>query len=187
MLLAVAILLLVAVIVALIIVALVTWESSSSSADRLGLIANEIAGATFVLAVLASIFAILAYAISTRSPKIEPVLIFPGCEPNKPIVRRGHLDNAPGTPLHSGSASAGPLSVEVGLHSQNRWAAAHVMLRMRLVDMTLTTSWQSQGWDRAYGSPSGEPTDTFQLREALTLAYGQIYQHLLPLDSQVSD
>ncbi len=48
--------------------------------------------------------------------------------------------------------------------------------------MTLPSTWQSQGWDRAYGSSAGAPIDTFQLREPLALAYGQIYQHFLPLD-----
>jgi hypothetical protein len=181
-LLAVAVVLLVAITVALIIVGLLTWASPLSTADRLGLAANEIAGATFALAVLASIFAILAYAVSTRTPKIEPVLIFPNCQPNKPVVSKAQGDNAPGTPLQARVGIAGPLSIEVGLDSQNRWAAAHVTLRIRLVNMTLPPTWQSLGWERAYGSPAGAPIDTFQLREPLALAYGQIYQHFLTLD-----
>jgi hypothetical protein len=80
-----------------------------------GVVANEIAGATFALAVLASIFAILAYAVSTRTPKIEPVLIFPNCRPNKPVVSKAQGDNAPGTPLQARVGIAGPLSIEVGL------------------------------------------------------------------------
>ncbi len=118
-LLAVAVVLLVAITVALIIVGLPTLASRLSTPDRLGLVANEVAGATFALAVLASIFAILAYAVSTRTPKIEPVLMFPNCQPNKPVVSKAQADNAPGTPLQARVGIAGPLTIDVGLDSQN--------------------------------------------------------------------
>jgi len=152
------------------------------TADRIALVTAEVAAATFLLAVLASVFAILAYAVSTRTPDIDPIFKFPGCQPDKPIVSQGQGDAARGTPLEPRTGSSGPLRVAVSFVSRNRWTAEHVMVRVRLLGMVLTATWNSMGWERDITTPAGAPVDTFQLQQALPLMYGQIMQRFWPLD-----
>jgi hypothetical protein len=157
-------------------------QSDLSTTDRLSLIAAEVAAATFLLAVLAAVFAILAYAVSTRTPNIEVSFVFPGCAPNKPVVSRGAADANPGIPLQTRAGAAGPLSAAVMLISKNRWTAEHLLLRVWLSGMTLPATWSSQHWDKDYATPAGSSVEIFQLREPYPRVYGQIPAHVWPID-----
>jgi hypothetical protein len=153
-----------------------------SASDRLALVIAEIAGAAFLLAFLAAVFAILVYAVSTRTPNIDVTFAFPGCEPNKPVVSRGPADGSPGIPLQPRAGAAGPLSIAVMFTSKNRWTAEHVLLRVLLVGMALPATWSSPHWDKGYATPAGFPVNVFQLSDPYPRVYGQIPAHVWPLD-----
>jgi hypothetical protein len=146
------------------------------------LIVAGIAAATFLLAVLAAIFAILAYAVSTRTPNLDVSFTFPGCEPNKPMVSRGPADANPGILLQPRAGAAGPLSARIMLNSKNRWTAENLLLRVWVRGMTLPATWSSPHWDKDYATPAGSSVEIFQLREPYPRVYGQIPAHVWPID-----
>lgn len=73
-------------------------------------------------------------------------------------------------------------TVEAGINNASRWAAAHGMLRVQLVNLTLPANWGGGVGERAYGTPADSPVTIFQLSQPVPILYGRIYQHLLPID-----
>jgi hypothetical protein len=66
---------------------IIALSSSASSPDRLAAAGDLLTGATFLLAVIAAIVALLAYAVSTGVPDIQVSVQFEYSIPNKPVFK----------------------------------------------------------------------------------------------------
>jgi hypothetical protein len=82
---AVAVLLVVVLVVTTVLTLHVLTLSSNSRADRLVEVGDLLAGGTFLLAVLAALVALLAYAVATGNPDLKFQVTFEFSKPNLPI------------------------------------------------------------------------------------------------------
>lgn len=86
-------LLLPAVLVVMVLTSVQFLDSTGALSDKLAEVADVIAGGTAVLAVIAGLVAIQAYASATGLPKLEIQVWFEASEQNKPIFRVRNIGN----------------------------------------------------------------------------------------------
>ncbi|HEY9288020.1 MAG TPA: hypothetical protein VIT43_08365 [Candidatus Dormibacteraeota bacterium] len=120
-----------------------------------------IAFATFLLAVLASGFAVLAYAIASSKPKLIPQIQVPGCPPNSVIFRKGAPDGRKGIPLLS--LDGNPTTVaKFTVFNKSDVSASNVMCRIDFRDLTLPYEFHTQDWICAVLSDAQDATTGIQ-------------------------
>src|SRR6266567_8229235 len=76
-----------ATLVCVVCLSILTWLSPLALAERLGLIGDVIAVATFLLACLAAALGLLAYLVATQTPELEPEIRFRYSDVNRPVFR----------------------------------------------------------------------------------------------------
>src|SRR6266566_2311976 len=131
--------------------------------DLLAFWAVAIALATFLLAVLASAFAVTAYAISSRSPKLTPQIVVPGCQPNAVAFRRGKPDGADGVPLLTIDGDS-LIAARFSLFNDSNWTANNVQSRLELNDLVLPAAFGSKFWIAAILDDTNEAVIGIQYR-----------------------
>lgn len=102
--------------------------SQKTVGDRLAEVSDVIAGGTAVLAVIAGLIAIQAYAAATGLPRLELQVLFSGSEKNKPIFRagvaaEGILEMAP---------LPGKANAIISLRNRSKYAARSVVVTVEI-------------------------------------------------------
>jgi hypothetical protein len=125
--------------------------------DVLNMWGVVIAFATFLLAVLASAFAVLAYAIASGKPKLIPQIQVPDCPPNAVIFRKAPPDGRKGSPLLS--LEGHPTTVaKFTVFNKSDVSASNVMCRIDFRDLTLPYEFHTQDWICAVLSEAQDAT-----------------------------
>jgi hypothetical protein len=135
----------------------IAMAATSNRGDALGAWGVVIALATFLLAVLASAFAVLAYAIASARPRLVPQIQVPGCPPNSVIFRRASPDGRKGIPLLTLDGQPTALA-KFTVFNKSDVSAANVMCRIDFRDLTLPFEFHTLDWICAVLSEAQDAT-----------------------------
>ncbi len=130
---------------------------TSNRGDVLGAWAVAIALATFLLAVLASAFAVLAYAVASAKPRLIPQIQLPGCPPNLLVFRKAPDDRRPGIPLLNLDGRPTTLA-KFTVFNKSDVSATNVMCRIDFRDLTLPFEFRTEDWICAVLSEAQDAT-----------------------------
>jgi hypothetical protein len=125
--------LLIAVLVAMIITSLLTLTAKGVLADKLSEVADVIGSGTAVLAVLAGLIAIQAYAAATGLPKLEVQVWFSASEKNRPVFRARRVQSGM---LEVSSSSPPQTKAIISLHNRSHYSAKSVTVVLRFSSIT---------------------------------------------------
>lgn len=82
----------IATAVVTVILTVLALSSSASTADKLAAAGDVLVGATLLLAAIAAMVALLAYAVSTGSPDLQISVLFTNSPPNNPVFEGSFHD-----------------------------------------------------------------------------------------------
>jgi len=127
------------------IVLLSGWPGVSTP-DAIALSGNFIAGATFVLAALAAVVALLAYRVTTQAPDLIPEIKFWFCPVNQVILVKAAPDGKAGIRLATERPSVGSIGTTtfpqlrawVRIRNQRLWSARQPAVIVHFDGMVLT-------------------------------------------------
>lgn len=134
------------VIIAIIWVSCVFLSSRGVLSDRLAEVADVIAGGTALLAVLAGLVAIQAYAAATGLPNLKIQVWFAASEKNKPVFQAHHIGNG-----FLETTAAQQTQAIISLHNKSRYSARSVLIIIKMCSVSASEDLMQQPTSGAIG------------------------------------
>ncbi len=124
--------------------------------------------ATLLLAGIASVVAVAAYAAATAVPDLEPQIMFPGCEINEPVLINNPSQTSPGV-FSMFVSSGGLMRARVRIYNRSAFPGRNPSFRIQLVNLRvqrkqpivpLASIVSPQRWEVIDGDPTGAAVGT---------------------------
>lgn len=122
----------VAVVTASVFVGWKLWRVGSGTGD-IAAIEGAVAGwGAFLLGSIAAVVALIAYAVSTRRPRLEVSVKLPFSQPNRPVLP---YRDTPGMNLLQIDDAPTRWTARLSLRNRSRWAADSPHVKVELINM----------------------------------------------------
>lgn len=126
-----------------------TWMRS----DVIGAMGIALGIATLLLAFIASVVAVAAYAVATQAPDLEPQILFPGCDINLPVLITDPSQTQIGA---FAKIVPGQLLARVRIYNHSTFPGRNPSFRIQLVNLGgVKVGQAAQQWEITDGDANG--------------------------------
>jgi hypothetical protein len=130
------------------------WSGLANLADRIAAVSVGIGAATLFITVIAALVALAAYHAATQAPDLQPQILFPGSEPNRPRLVSNPQQAQEG--VFGKFADFSQLVARVRIYNASKFSARNPLMRIRLRNLSgVKESNSPYGWESLDGDANG--------------------------------